>query len=593
MKSRLFKGLLSFFLILSISLNIFSVISFAAPAAGSEVAFEVVWRVIRRVIGGGAVGTMMSGIADEAVGAYEGLQNSIEEYNNQRFAFAQLDQPVQYFENSNNYGWVVNSDITMTPEQQEMASYMANFLNSNCPKLVLAPGRNGGLDVHCYEMLVQQASKSYLSYLKEKCAADQLEEKQFLSDLLESSEFEFSLTDHVSWLRAMADTNTSISVSTDGYKYTAPLSFCSNGYYRAAAVEALGFTPSTVALSRDLIDSGYCSGGSYTCTSAIYAANHYIIFRNQIFYHSIRTVSSKGYTSAGFSLPSFGPSPKFENLVLSSYASSDGLTLEQAGFSSMAQISQIKAGVCWAYEPVEFAYPTSVKADDLSGTATVGVDKEIGMNDDEKTISEALALGLINPGDLLTIDENGNIIAADDIAIDKLQEILDAIKDGTIEFDDIKEYMALISQLIGAGNLTADEQRRLLDNVDVNVDSIAGGVTAIRNAVDSLTDSLADEIELDDDINLDTPDNIIDKFPFCLPFDIHRLFNLLSASPQAPKITIPIKIKDIAGYSINQDFSFEIDLSDYEVVASIIRWLLYFTFIIGLVLATNKLIGRG
>lgn len=420
-----------------------------------------------------------------------------------------------------------------------------------------------------------------------------MEEKQFLSDLLGSSEFEFSLTDHVSWLRAMADTNTSKSVSRDGYKYTAPLSFCSNGYYRAAAVEALGFTPNTVALSRDLIDSGYCSGGSYACTSAIYAANCYIIFRNQIFYHTTRKVSSKGYISAGFSLPSFGSPPKFENIFLSSYASSDGLTLEQAGFNSMAQISQIKTGVCWAYEPVEFAYPTSVKADDLSGTATVGVDKEIGMNDDEKTISDALALGLINPGDLLTIDENGNIIAADDIAIDKLQEILDAVKDGTIEFDDIKEYMALISQLVGAGNLTADEQRRLLDNVDVNVDSIAGGVTAIRNAVDSLTDSLADEIELDDDINLDTPDNIIDKFPFCLPFDIHRLFNLLSASPQAPKITIPIKIKDIAGYSINQDFSFEIDLSDYEVVASIIRWLLYFTFIIGLVLATNKLIGRG
>ena len=568
----------------------FSVISFAAPAAGAEAAFEVAWWVIRRAIGGSAVGGMMSGIADEAVGAYEGLQNSIEEYNNQRFAFAQLDQPVQYFENGNNHGWVVNSEISMTPEQQEMASYMANFLNSNCPKLIREPGRNGGLDVHSYETLIQQASKSYLSYLKEKCAADQLEEKQFLSDLLGSSEFEFSLTDHVSWLRAMADTNTSKSVSRDGYKYTAPLSFCSNGYYRVAAVEALGFTPTSY--TSDMKNDGFCNGGFFNTSTPVYSGNLYIIYNNQIFYSNAFKVTSTAYNRT-FSLPSvFNLQGDFLADNLKNYYNSSGQCLYDFGISR-AQALKFKAGVCWAYEPVEFAYPTSVKADDLSGTATVGVDKEIGMNDDEKTISDALALGLINPGDLLTIDENGNIIAADDIAIDKLQEILDAVKDGTIEFDDIKEYMALISQLIGAGNLTADEQRRLLDNVDVNVDSIAGGVTAIRNSVDSLTDSLADEIELDDDINLDTPDNIIDKFPFCLPFDIHRLFNLLSASPQAPKITIPIKIKDIAGYSINQDFSFEIDLSDYEVVASIIRWLLYFTFIIGLVLATNKLIGRG
>ena len=41
------------------------------------------------------------------------------------------------------------------------------------------------------------------------------------------------------------------------------------------------------------------------------------------------------------------------------------------------------------------------------------------------------------------------------------------------------------------------------------------------------------------------------------------------------------------------DFTVEVDLSDYEYVAQIIRWLLYAVFIVGLILATNKLIGRG
>ena len=41
------------------------------------------------------------------------------------------------------------------------------------------------------------------------------------------------------------------------------------------------------------------------------------------------------------------------------------------------------------------------------------------------------------------------------------------------------------------------------------------------------------------------------------------------------------------------DYSIEVDLSEFEMVATIVRWFLYIIFIIGLILVTNKLIGRG
>ena len=196
---------------------------------------------------------------------------------------------------------------------------------------------------------------------------------------------------------------------------------------------------------------------------------------------------------------------------------------------------------------------------------------------------------------MLAFNADGSLASADGIPIDKLQQILEALQNGTLEFDDIQSYLQTMSTLIANGNLTESQQLTVLKNIKDFAEEQNNDIAAINANIAAIAKvfEAEAEIELDTDFNIDTPDVIIDKFPFCLPFDIHRLFNLLSATPKAPKISVPIKIKEIAGYSINQDFSFEVDLSDYETVASIIRWLLYFTFIIGLVLATNKLIGRG
>lgn len=83
-----------------------------------------------------------------------------------------------------------------------------------------------------------------------------------------------------------------------------------------------------------------------------------------------------------------------------------------------------------------------------------------------------------------------------------------------------------------------------------------------------------------------TPD-LLDRFPFCLPRDVYRCFQKLNVNERmAPSISwhfvTPLGIH----------FDFDLDLEDYEGVASILRALELIAFVIGLAIATRNLIGR-
>lgn len=83
-----------------------------------------------------------------------------------------------------------------------------------------------------------------------------------------------------------------------------------------------------------------------------------------------------------------------------------------------------------------------------------------------------------------------------------------------------------------------------------------------------------------------TPD-LLDRFPFCLPRDVFRCFEKLDVNERmAPSISwhfvTPLGIH----------FDFDLDLRDYEGVATILRTLELIAFVIGLALATRNLIGR-
>lgn len=193
----------------------------------------------------------------------------------------------------------------------------------------------------------------------------------------------------------------------------------------------------------------------------------------------------------------------------------------------------------------------------------------------------------------MTIDENGDIVAADNIAIDKLQEILDAIKAGTIDFDDIKEYMQVITQLIGAGNLTADEQRRLLDNVDTNVEALAGDISAIRAFADSLAEAKTENLDFDT-----SSTTIIDKFPFSIPFDFYNLITILVENPKEPIFYFKVQTTmNVGGLNQEIDETIEIDLTrfkynGYDIIRMITNATSIIFFVACLITGTKKLIWK-
>ena len=74
-------------------------------------------------------------------------------------------------------------------------------------------------------------------------------------------------------------------------------------------------------------------------------------------------------------------------------------------------------------------------------------------------------------------------------------------------------------------------------------------------------------------------------FPFCVPFDLVDCFKLFNADPVTPKIEFPIHFG-----IVEKDYTFVIDLKDFNGVASVCRAMFLITFIWGLILATRHLI---
>lgn len=78
-----------------------------------------------------------------------------------------------------------------------------------------------------------------------------------------------------------------------------------------------------------------------------------------------------------------------------------------------------------------------------------------------------------------------------------------------------------------------------------------------------------------------------DKFPFCIPWDIAAFLTALQAEPEAPSIHGTIDLGIAGEHEIN------LDLSDYDEAAAIFRLVELIAFIVGLALVTRSLIGAG
>lgn len=78
-----------------------------------------------------------------------------------------------------------------------------------------------------------------------------------------------------------------------------------------------------------------------------------------------------------------------------------------------------------------------------------------------------------------------------------------------------------------------------------------------------------------------------DVFPFCIPFDIYAFFECLAADPVAPSFTWRFYVPGIC------DEEIELDLSEFDTVAQIVRTMELLAFIVGLALVTRDKFLRG
>lgn len=77
---------------------------------------------------------------------------------------------------------------------------------------------------------------------------------------------------------------------------------------------------------------------------------------------------------------------------------------------------------------------------------------------------------------------------------------------------------------------------------------------------------------------------LVSVFPFCIPFDLYNFVSCLAADPVAPSFTWRFYVPGIC------DESIEIDLSEFDAAAQILRTMELLLFCVGLAFVTRKII---
>jgi hypothetical protein len=118
-------------------------------------------------------------------------------------------------------------------------------------------------------------------------------------------------------------------------------------------------------------------------------------------------------------------------------------------------------------------------------------------------------------------------------------------------------------------------------------------LNGINTNVTVLVDSLAQLAQQETDTDIDTlPQSLMDKFPFCIPFDLYRLVNVLVAEPVQPEFIVSFSNAGHDNIMFQIDEHVTIDLSMFGAIRIICNSLSVMIFCAALWVVTNKLIGR-
>lgn len=115
------------------------------------------------------------------------------------------------------------------------------------------------------------------------------------------------------------------------------------------------------------------------------------------------------------------------------------------------------------------------------------------------------------------------------------------------------------------------------------VDTVTGEIIGTDTPIDDVTPGIVPDLNGDYTIT-----GLDEVFPFCVPFDLIALFNTLEAEPEAPsfKFPLPVPTKN-GGFKLQY---IEVDLSDFDTAARVLRAMELLAFCVGLTLVTRKLI---
>lgn len=141
-------------------------------------------------------------------------------------------------------------------------------------------------------------------------------------------------------------------------------------------------------------------------------------------------------------------------------------------------------------------------------------------------------------------------------------------------------------------DIPLDPPKYRTDTADIpNADSIPADTVidlttgaAISDSTDVPDVPTEGDLTLPDVPAITMPPTIIEKFPFCIPFDVARLIGELIVDPIEPVITVPVRY----GSVLNETMT--LDLTRFSSLFQAIRWLTFFAFLIGLAAATSRFI---
>ncbi|MBO6230510.1 MAG: hypothetical protein J6O50_08065 [Ruminiclostridium sp.] len=412
---------------------------------------------------------------------------------------------------------------TCPEEEREFAQYLSNNYNSIFPAYRVVSD-DGTMSAEAYSHLKNVATNSYLKYVDSKQVLDTAE----VFANAGANVYNFDFTGPIQDVTIPTKTNL-VGNTIDGFELSRPYLLNENGMF--ASVE-----------EAKAAGAQYSSMGMNGASAAVRVSNcgygSYVIYNGQIYYFVRRSHGNASETSVELTTSDYPD--RFIN--------ANGISLKDAGCNT---VRGLLTGyyICKDINATT-NYPTNATEDSLTTTSGGGL-ISIHPTQAEQIIGSGINSGIISGNPNLTIGANGEITGADGIDLSSIEALLKSM--GALD----------------ASQLSA------LQAINSNTKKIADVLTAEQAITAKKT------------FDIKTPSNIVDKFPFSLPFDIYNTFNLLSAEPKAPKFTFPLKMDGVF------DLSFEVDLSEYEWIAEIVRWLLFVVFVVGLIIVTNKLIGRG